>query len=114
MTNSTMIETIYPALKQALNESGILGLHEYSAPYMTDDFDNTTNNGWLTGRYRKLYNEYLIPNGFGLLPLIITELGIDSGVPCNTCTTCKGGWQSFQQYWCQQKQSCNGPWELIN
>eukprot|EP01084_Bolivina_argentea_P320479 556073_1 len=112
ITNATMIKAFYPAIESALQYNGILGLHEYSAPWMTDWFDNSTQTGWLTGRYRKLYEQYLIPDKIGTIPLVITELGIDGGCPSNTCESCgANGWQAFQQYWCQNGGSCNGPYE---
>ena len=83
-----------------------------SAPWMTDWFDNSTQTGWLTGRYRKLYQQYLIPDKLGSIGLVLTELGIDGGCPSNTCTSCgPNGWQDFQQYWCNNGGSCNGPHE---
>ncbi len=51
------------------------------------EFDNATGEGWLTGRYRKLYREYLLPTG-RRIPLAITELGLDSG-------SWNGGWRDF-------------------
>lgn len=32
--------------------------------------------GWLCGRYRKVYRQYLIPEGLNI-PLAITECGVD-------------------------------------
>jgi len=57
---------------------GILGLHEYGCP-MNCAFtgDTQTGEGWLCGRYRKLYKYYLIPND-KVIPLVITECGVDN------------------------------------
>ena len=83
-----------------------------SAPWMTDWFDNSTQMGWLTGRYRMLYQNYLIPDKMGSIGLVLTELGIDGGCPSNTCSSCgANGWQAFQQYWCDNGGSCNGAHE---
>ena len=99
VTNATMIEAFLPAIKAAKDEySGILGLHEYSAPWLWTWFNGTTQNGtgWLTGRYRKLYNEFLIPNDI-VIPLVLTEMGIDGQVGSNT-TPNIGGWQDCMFY----------------
>ena len=53
--------------------------------------------GWLTGRYRRLYQDYLIPNDL-VIPLIMTEMGIDGEVGSNV-TPYQGGWQDFCGYW---------------
>ena len=94
VTNSTMIQAFLPAIKAAKQQyNGILGLHEYSAPWLWTWFNGTIKNGsgWLTGRYRKLYNEFLIPNDIAI-PLVLTEMGIDGQVGSNT-TPYAGGWQ---------------------
>ena len=69
-------------------------MHEYSAPDMDWLFDYTTGEGWLTGRYRKVYRQFLIPDG-RVIPLIITECGIDGGVLGNP-DDINRGWRSYQ------------------
>lgn len=69
----------YPAIDAAKANGGVLGLHEYSTPTMRNQFDESSGEGWLTGRYRKVYRHILIPDG-RTIPLIITECGIDGGV----------------------------------
>ena len=69
----------YPAIDAALAQDGILGLHEYGTP-MQQWFDNGSGEGWLCGRYRKLYRQYLIPSG-RRIPLAITECGVDVVAP---------------------------------
>ncbi len=89
----------YPAIETAKQYGGYLNLHEYAAPNMRCMFEG--NEGWLTGRYRKIYKQYLIPNNLAI-PLIITETGIDGGV-CNlcNCNNCLGdaenlcGWRNY-------------------
>jgi hypothetical protein len=86
----------YSALQTAKNNGGYLSLHEYSAPNMKCLFDAGAEEGWLTGRYRKVYRHYLIPNNL-VIPLIITETGIDGGV-CSTpeCNcSISGGWRDY-------------------
>ena len=93
VTNATMINAFLPAIRAAKEQyDAILGLHEYSAPWMWTCFNGTVANGtgWLTGRYRKLYNQFLIPNDISI-PLVLTELGIDGQVGCNY-TPYAGGW----------------------
>ena len=65
----------YPAIDAALTHGGILGLHEYGTP-MQQHFDFNTGEGWFAGRYRKLYRQFLIPEG-KVIPLVITECGVD-------------------------------------
>eukprot|EP01121_Diplochlamys_sp_Union-15-3_P022733 TRINITY_DN976_c0_g1_i3.p2 TRINITY_DN976_c0_g1~~TRINITY_DN976_c0_g1_i3.p2 ORF type:complete len:243 (-),score=29.79 TRINITY_DN976_c0_g1_i3:197-925(-) len=75
VTTPSIIQAFYPAIDAAIAHKGVLALHEYSSPTMTGVFDNSTGEGWLTGRYRKLYRQYLIPT-HRALPLVVTENGI--------------------------------------
>jgi len=43
-----------------------------------------SEEGWLTGRYRKGYRQFLIPDGRPI-PMVITECGVDGGA----------GWKKF-------------------
>ena len=67
--------SFYAAIDAAISNNGILGLHEYGTP-MQQWFDFESEEGWLCGRYRKVYRQYLIPDG-RLIPLAITECGVD-------------------------------------
>jgi len=69
----------YPAIDEARAKGGVLSLHEYSAPSMRDQYDSGSGEGWTTGRYRKVYRWFLVPDGREI-PLVITECGIDGGV----------------------------------
>lgn len=84
-----------PALEAVRDYGGYLALHEYSAPDMDCQFNYQEGEGWLTGRYRKVY-DYLIPNGLDV-PLIITETGM-TALLCYSCG-CSGnqdvGWRSL-------------------
>lgn len=64
VTNANTIKQMYPAVKAAIAAGGILGLHEYGAPFMNATYSGAScdGSGWLCGRYRKLYNQYLLPN----------------------------------------------------
>lgn len=63
----------------------ILALHEYNWSRMSDDWmplpgnpPDSKDRGWLTGRYRHLYEEFLSPRN-QVIPLVITEAGYDPG-----------------------------------
>jgi hypothetical protein len=94
-----------PALEAALQHRGYLGLHEYSAPTMQfgtpqDPLGwgaDPAQEGWLTLRYRKVYRGYLAPNKL-VLPLVITETGVDGAVT-NRPGPAAQGWMDFRQYW---------------
>jgi PKD repeat protein len=75
----------YPAIDAAMAHGGILGLHEYGTP-MQQHFegDVASGLGWLCGRYRRVYQGFLVPDS-RVLPLAITETGVDGACP---------GWQS--------------------
>jgi hypothetical protein len=97
-------EAFYPAIDAAMAHEGVLGLHEYSAPTMDTYFDPAAGEGWHTGRYRKVYRQFLIPTGREI-PLVITETGIDGGVspPCNSGGCGWKGYQSSDNYFNQLK-----------
>ncbi len=89
-----------PALEAAKKHGGILALHEYSAPTMQagvgagiPGLDATDEQGALTLRYRFWYDYYLRPNDL-VLPLVITEAGIDGGV-IKGGKPGMGGWRDF-------------------
>ncbi len=75
-----------PAVQTAQQYDGWLGLHEYAAPtiYFLSTAESRgrypgvtpADSGWLTLRYRKVYNEILKPAGLAI-PLVFTELGVD-------------------------------------
>jgi len=75
-----------PAVAVAKAYGGILALHEYSAPTLRDGvgagipgLEGNGDRGALTLRYRFWYDHYLQANDL-VLPLVITEAGIDGGV----------------------------------
>ena len=104
-----------PALEAAKQYNGYLGLHEYSAPTMQhgtpQELLNWGNDpgqeGWLTLRYRKAYNEYLKPNNLDL-PILLTEVGIDGQV-----TDRPGppglGWSDFGEFWDELGMGSDAP-----
>jgi hypothetical protein len=98
----------FPALKAAQQYGALLGLHEYSCPWMwwmtgkyqLDPNADEKDEGWTTLRYRKVYRQHLIPNGFGNVPLVITECGIDPLVSPKPSEVGVGGtWQQLGSFW---------------
>jgi len=112
----------FPALQAAKQYDGWLGLHEYSAPtiYYLSTRDNMgrhpgispQDTGWLTLRYRKVYNDILRPNGLDL-PLVMTELGVDGLVTERPGPPDAGGWRDFQGYWAEHGFGLWGPGAYI-
>jgi hypothetical protein len=89
----------------------ILGLHEYSCPWMwwmtgkhqMDPDADEGDEGWTTLRYRKVYRQHLIPNGVGDVPLAITECGIDPLVNPKPPEAGAGGtWRQLGDFWSRQ------------
>ena len=98
----------FPAFKAAQQYGALLGLHEYSCPWMwwmtgkhqMDASADEGDEGWTTLRYRKVYRQHLIPNGFGDVPLVITECGIDPLVSPKPPEVGVGGtWQQLGGFW---------------
>jgi hypothetical protein len=96
-----------PALEAAHEHGAYLGLHEYSAPtiwHQTSrqplDFGAAPgDSGWLTLRYRKVYDQYLRPWGLEL-PLILTECGVD-GLVTERPGPEGQGWKDFAAHWAE-------------
>jgi hypothetical protein len=111
-------EHFLPAIQAAKQYDGWLGLHEYSAPtmyYMTTRENQGRypgvepgDTGWLTLRYRQVYNQILIPRGLSL-PLVFTELGVDGLVANRPGPPDAKGWQDFQGYWAENGYGLWGP-----
>ena len=97
-----------PAIQAARQHGGILSLHEYGAPTM-DYLVGTPLPGWppypdrgvLALRYRWWYEELLKPRDL-VLPLVITEAGIDGMLMSGQRPGPDGmGWTEFSDYWSQ-------------
>jgi hypothetical protein len=108
-----------PALEAAQAHGGYLGLHEYSAPtiwFNTNreplDFGTSpTDEGWLTLRYRKVYNQYVIPWGLQV-PLLLTECGVD-GLVTNRPGPPGRGWKDFGAYWAELGMGWDTPGNYV-
>ena len=115
-------ESFLSAVQAAQQYDGWLGLHEYSAPtmyYLTTRENqgrypgvSPTDTGWLTLRYRQVYNQILIPRGLAI-PLVMTELGVDGLVANRPGPPDGTGWQHFQEYWAQNGYGLWGPGAYI-
>lgn len=96
-----------PALAAIRQYNGYLGLHEYSAPIMQfragglqpNNDPHQGDEGWLTLRYRKAYRQYLKPMGFGNVPILITECGVDGLIHPRPGPEEARGWQDFVDMW---------------
>ena len=96
-----------PALQVARQYQALLGLHEYSWPWMwwmtgkhqLDPHEDQGDEGWTTLLYRKVYRQHLIPNGLGNVPLVITECGIDPGVSPKPPGLDGGAWRLLGDLW---------------
>ncbi|MEM7029263.1 MAG: hypothetical protein AAF629_06835 [Chloroflexota bacterium] len=95
-----------PALAAARQYNGYLGIHEYSAPVMQylsgglqPNGGDEGDEGWLTLRYRKAHRQFLQPMGYGDLPILITECGVDGLVANRPGPPDAKGWQDFVGTW---------------
>jgi hypothetical protein len=122
-TEMALWEQFVPALQAAQEHNGWLGLHEYSAPtiYFSSSRENDGSHptvspedtGWLTLRYRHVYNEILKPKGLAI-PLVFTELGVDGYVKNNRPGPEDArGWRDFQDFWAQNGYGLWGPGAYI-
>jgi hypothetical protein len=100
-------EHFKPALDAVRAYGGYLGVHEYSAPIMQWGYGSLQSTpgvdegdeGWLTMRYRKAYRHYLAPMGYGDIPLLITECGVDGTVSNRPGPPEARGWHDFESFW---------------
>ena len=102
-----------PAIEAAKQYGGVFAVHEYSAPTMQEGvgvplpgFAPAPHRGVLTLRYRWWYDQFLKPAGL-IIPLVITEAGVDGGIP-NRPGPDGLGWRDFTDYWRQQGLGDNG------
>jgi len=94
------------ACAEGKKHEAILGLHEYSCPWMwwmtgdhqVDPSEDQGDEGWTTLRYRKVYRYYLQPND-AAIPLVITECGIDPLVRPLPEGSPSGTWRGLGDFW---------------
>lgn len=111
-------EYFFPALEMAKATDGWLGLHEYGAPtiYHGSTRENQgrypgvspNDTGWLTLRYRQVYNQILKPANLAI-PLVFTELGVDGLIANRAGPLSARGWLDFQDYWSENGFGLWGP-----
>lgn len=94
-----------PAIQAAQQYGGILGLHEYDAPTFNRSvgiplpgLPAYPDRGVLALRYRYWYEDILKPRGL-VIPLVISEAGIDGGVHNRPGPQDATGWRDFAEYW---------------
>jgi hypothetical protein len=98
-----------PACREAIQHQALLGVHEYSCPWMwwmtgrhqLRHGEDQGDEGWTTLRYRKVYRQFLEPHGLGHLPLVITECGIDPLVNPRPPNTPAGAWRHLGSFWAE-------------
>ena len=109
-------EYFLPACQVGRDYEAILGLHEYSCPWiwwMTGEWQKESDEdvgryGYTTLRYRRVYDEWLIPAD-AVVPLIVTEFGIDPGVGpapegCEPAT-----WKGLHDWWLAHQNGYTWP-----
>jgi len=102
-----------PAIEVGVVNEAILGLHEYAntwmwwmtGSYQVDPNEDQGDEGWTTLRYRKVYRQHIIPRlsqmGLPIIPLAVTELGLDPNVgpePPNLNSP-GGPWKKMCSWW---------------
>lgn len=117
----------YPALAAADRYENMLGLHEYGGLWMDlffgpnqrdallsgqrFPFPTTHEEGWLFGRYRKVWNTHILPNGYTSVRIVLTELGLDragTDVIDKIVGYPVGPWKQCQAYWSQHDHRPDG------
>lgn len=113
------------ALRAAKQYGAILGLHEYSLPWLwwmtgryqmqvencVDPRDPNRLEGWTTLRYRQVYRQFLEPAGLGDIPLIVTEFGIDPMVSPSPDDVPTAAWKDLGPYWNKHKDDTQFDYE---
>jgi hypothetical protein len=94
-----------PAIQAAQQYGGILGVHEYDAPTLNRSVGIPLpgrpaypDRGVLALRYRYWYEDILKPRGL-VIPLVISEAGIDGGIQNRPGPAEARGWRDFATYW---------------
>jgi hypothetical protein len=120
-------EHFYPALEACDLYSNYLGLHEYGGLYMDMfygpnqreqmlanqriEMPPTYEEGWLFGRYRKVWRTHILPNGWTRIKIVLTELGLDragTDVIDKLVGYPVGPWTQCQAYWAAHDHQLDG------
>lgn len=110
----------YPALKACNKYQNLLGLHEYGGLWMwtyygqnqrqrmldgqTVHFPDEYAEGWLFGRYRKVWRRHITSNGWTRIRIALTEFGLDRAATDTTYELTKidggaGPWRQLGAAW---------------
>jgi len=99
-------EEFLPALRYGAAHGALLGLHEYSCPWMwwmtgsyqLDPEEDQGDEGWGTLRYRKVKRQILDPNQIDI-HIVITECGIDPASNPKPPGAPSATWKDLGDYW---------------
>jgi hypothetical protein len=101
-------QAFLPAVRAAKEHGGILALHEYDAPTLSRSVGaalpgrpSHPDRGVLALRYRWWYADILAPAGL-IIPLVITEAGVDGLVGNRPGPAEANGWRDFVPYYREQ------------
>ncbi len=93
------------AIEACVWTDSILGLHEYTSPWMwwgtgmyQPDETDEGESGWATLRYRKLLDDVLMPGDMQKLKIAITECGLGDA-PFVSMDDNPGDWRSNAGWW---------------
>jgi len=86
----------------------LTGTYQTSNCDFRPGFAGEGDTGWVTLRYRKVYDEILRPAGL-VIPLVMTELGVDGYVEPRPGPPDARGWKDFQGYWAENGFGLWGP-----
>lgn len=112
---------MYPALEACHQYGNLLGLHEYGGLWMDLWYGPNQHNavvngqrvpfpadyheGWLFGRYRKVWRHHIAAHGWTNVRIVLTELGLDRAGTVTTDVLTHGAnvgpWQQCRSWWSQ-------------
>jgi len=103
-----------PALRYGADHGALLGLHEYSCPWMwwmtgtyqLDLNEDQGDEGWSTLRYRKVQRQILEPNNINI-QMVITEAGIDPRSDPKPVGCPSEPWTGLGPYWLEHNQEAD-------
>lgn len=117
----------YPALEACNEYRNLLGLHEYGGLWMDLFFGPNSreavlankrvalpqsyDEGWLFGRYRKVWNTHIYPNAWLNIRIVLTELGLDrAGTDVIDALAEKpiGPWSQCMEFWASHDGRSDG------
>lgn len=120
-------EQFYPALAACNQYHNLLSLHEYGGLYLDLFYGPNQReamlaghhalmpdiyaDGWLFGRYRKVWDTHIEPNGWTNIRIVLTELGLDRA-GTDVIDALAGGsigpWTQCLRYWSEHDHRPDG------